>query len=207
MRRGSTICVPIPTRRASSTSSSHPPEDRHRAFAEAYDFSGARLIADVGGGNGEALRRVLARAPSARGIIFDRKDVVDAVPKDKLLDGRITVEAGDFFSRVPQGADIYLLNWVMHDWPDDDCVRILTSCRAAMAPDARLLIGELILNPDPEAGHPTSYLLDVHMMAMFATARERTEAEYRDLLARAGFAFERAIPTASLFSVIEAVPR
>lgn len=184
----------------------HPPEDRHRAFAEAYDFSGARLIADIGGGNGAALRRILARAPEARGLIFDRKDVIDAVPAEARLNGRIDVQAGDFFTRVPDGADIYLLNWVMHDWPDEDCVRILTSCRKAMRPDARLLIGELILDPDPEKGHPMSYLLDVHMMAMFATARERTEAEYRDLLTRAGFVFRRAIPTASMFSVIEAVP-
>jgi hypothetical protein len=76
-----------------------------------------------------------------------------------------------------------------------------------MGGHARLLIGERLLEPDPVGGQPAGYLLDVHMMAMFDGARERTEPEFRDLLASSGFAFERSISTASAFSIIEAVPR
>jgi O-methyltransferase domain len=74
-----------------------------------------------------------------------------------------------------------------------------------MGPETLLLIGELILDPDPVRGPPTGYLHDMQMMAMFGSARERTEAEFRDLLAEAGFALRRAIPTASPISILEAV--
>ena len=83
---------------------------------------------------------------------------------------------------MPSGADHYLVIRVLHDWNDHDYLRIVRSCRAAMSGDARLLIVEQILEPDPARGRATDYLLDVHMMAMFGDARERTEAEHRDLL-------------------------
>jgi hypothetical protein len=182
------------------------PDDRHRAMAAAYDFSDARLIADIGGGNGEALRMILARFPKVRGVLFDRQDVVDAVGPERRANGRIMVEAGSFFEGVPAKADFYLLNWILHDWSDEDCRRILRACRAAMGPGARLLIGERILEQDPTVGHPTGYLFDIQMMVMFVDARERTEAEFRDLLAASGFSLRRVISTASPFSVLEAHP-
>lgn len=183
------------------------PDGRLGALAAAYDFSNATLVVDVGGGNGEALRLILSRYPNLHGLVFDREDVITAITTAERLDGRISVEAGSFFERVPAGADIYLLNWIMHDWADEDCLRILSTCRAAMNDRARLLIGEALLDPDPTRGQATAYLFDVHMMAIFGEARERTESEFRDLLAASGFIFERSIETASPFSVIEAVPR
>jgi hypothetical protein len=181
------------------------PDNRHAAMAAAYDFSGARLIVDIGGGNGAMLRHILARFQGPRGLVFDLEDVVRAIPPDGLLEGRIAVRAGSFFDGVPAGADVYLLIRVLHDWSDEDCLRILSGCRAAMAPETLLLIGELILDPDPARGWPTGYLHDMQMMAMFGSARERTEAEFRGLLAEAGFALRRAIPTGSPISILEAM--
>jgi len=181
----------------------HFPDDRHQAVADAYDFSGARLIIDIGGGNGEALRRILGRFPEARGLVFDRHDVVAAIPETLRMAGRIGTEGGSFLDRVPRGADIYLLMRVLHDFSDADCRRILKNCRAAMERDARLLICEQILEPDPARGDPILYLIDTQMMAMFGTARERSEAEFKDLLAESGFAFRRLIPTASQVSIVE----
>ncbi len=183
------------------------PDDRHNALAAAYDFSKADLIVDVGGGNGEALRRILARFPDARGIVFDREDVVAAVPPDGLAGGRISVRSGSFFDGVPTGADVYLLIRVLHDWADADVARILRSCRAAMGSQGRLLIVDLILQPDPLRGRPTDYLVDMQMMAMFGAAHERTEAEFRALLTPAGFDLLRVIATASPVSILEAAPR
>lgn len=185
----------------------HFPDDRHNVVSAAYDFSGAALIIDIGGGNGEMLRRILARFPTPRGLVLDREDVVGAIPLAARLDGRIDVEGGSFFDRVPAGADIYLLVRVLHDWSDEDCVRILRTCRVAMAPNARLLIVEQILEPDPTLGDPTGYLLDTQMMAMFGSARERTQAEFGELLAASGFASVRLIPTASAVSILEIVPQ
>jgi len=181
----------------------HFPDDRQQALADAYDFSGAGLIADIGGGNGEALRRILGRFPVPRGLLFDRDDVVAAVPEAARMAGRIAIEGGSFLDRVPRGADIYLLMRVLHDWSDADCRRILQNCRAAMERGARLLICEQILEPDPARGDPILYLLDTQMMAMFGTARERSEAEFRDLLTETGFAFRRLIPTTSQVFIVE----
>ena len=185
----------------------HAFDDRHNAIASAYDFSGAALIVDLGGGNGEALRRILARFPTPRGLVFDREDVVVAIPPDARSNGRIDVEGGSFFDRVPAGADFYLLVRVLHDWSDEDCVRILRTCRATMSPIARLLIAEQILEPDPTIGRPTGYLIDMQMMAMFGSARERTETEFGELLVASGFTSVRMITTASTVSIIEAVPK
>ena len=181
------------------------PDSRHAAMAAAYDFSGARLVADIGGGNGAMLRQILARFPGPRGLVFDLEDVVRAIPPDGLMEGRIAARAGSFFDEVPAGADVYLLIRVLHDWRDEDCLRILRACRAAMGAETLLLIGELLLDPDPARGRPTGYLHDMHMMAMFGSARERTEAEFRGLLAEAGFTLRRVIPTGSLVSILEAV--
>jgi hypothetical protein len=183
------------------------PDNRHSAVAAAYDFSGAKLIADIGGGNGAALRHILSRFTAPRGLLFDRDDVVNAVQPADLLGGRIKLAGGSFFSNIPGGADIYMLIRVLHDWSDEDCMRILRSCRTAMGPDAVLLIGDQILEPDPAHGRPTGYLVDAQMMAMFGTARERTSDEFANLLSESGFTLRRVIPTQSPVWIIEAVPK
>jgi len=182
------------------------PDNRLAAVAEAYDFSVPRLIVDIGGGNGAALRHILARFHTPHGLVFDREDVVGALKPGDLMDGRIAAQAGNFFEQVPVGADMYLLNRVLHDWKDEDCLRILRTCRSAMGSVGALLIGEQILEPNPARGRPADYLMDMHMMAVFGQARERTEPEFRDLLDRSGFALTRVVPTRSPVSVIEAKP-
>jgi O-methyltransferase domain len=97
------------------------------------------------------------------------------------MEERIAVTAGSFFDGVPADAEVYLLVRVLHDWGDQDCLRILRACRRTMAPETLLLIGELILAPDPARGWSTAYLADMQMMAMFGNAREQTEAEFRDV--------------------------
>lgn len=183
------------------------PDKRHDAVATAYDFSRARMIVDVGGGNGETLRRILARYPEARGTVFDREDVVEAIPDEALAGGRITRRGGNFFQRVPTGGDLYLLCRVLHDWSDDDAVRILLSCRAAMRTGARLLVVEGLIHPDPLLGDQAEYLIDMQMMAMFGNARERTEVEFGELLREAGLELAAVIATASSVSILEAAPR
>ncbi|WEX76775.1 methyltransferase [Sinorhizobium numidicum] len=182
------------------------PDDRHNAVAASYDFSTVGLIADIGGGNGEALRRIAAVYPHVRGILFDRMHVIAAIPAEMLAQGRITPQVGSFFDQVPPGADLYMLIRVLHDWPDDDARRILRCCRAAIPEDGRLLVVEALMPADPSLGQPTEYLIDMQMMAMFGSARERTESEFDALLADTGFDLVRVIPTASSVSILESVP-
>jgi len=183
------------------------PNNRHAVFAASYDFSGAGLIADIGGGNGAALRHILARFPNARGLIYDRDDVIEALTSADLMQGRIGATSGSFFDRAPRGADVYMLIKVLHDWADEDCIEILRVCRAAIEPRSFLLIGEQILANNSDDGEATAYLIDTQMMAMFGHARERTESDFRELLDKASFELRRVIPTDSPISILEAVPK
>ena len=167
------------------------PDNRHAAIAAAYDFSGTRLIADIGGGNGATLRHILALFRQPRGLVFDREDVVASLSTDDRMHGRIDVQSGNFFDAVPEGADAYLLIRVLHNWKDDDCLRILRACRHAMRAEAVLLLGEEILEIDPGRGQATAYLIDVQMMTMFGHARARSEGEFRALLDQSGFIMRR----------------
>lgn len=181
------------------------PDNRHAAIAAAYDFSGIRLIADIGGGNGATLRHILALFPQPRGLIFDREDVVATLSTDDRMHGRIDAQGGSFFDAVPAGADAYLLIRVLHNWKDDDCLRILRACRHAMQADAVLLLGEEMLEIDPGRGQATAYLIDVQM-TMFGHARTRSESEFGALLDQSGFMLRRVIHTASPVSIIEGTP-
>jgi hypothetical protein len=183
------------------------PDDRHAAIAETYDFSPFRVIADIGGGNGATLRQILSGMECAQGILLDREEVVGNLGDADLLNGRISILGGDFFDSIPRGADLYMLVRVLHDWSDDDCARILRSCRAAMPPGAIMLLGEHLLEPDPALGRPADYLTDMQMMAMFGSARQRSRQELHELLGQCGFDVLRILPTRSSVAVIEARPR
>lgn len=113
------------------------------------------------------------------------------------------IEAGNFFESVPTGGDAYLLSHIIHDWTEEQCLTILGHVRKAMKPDGRLLIVEMVLPPG-DAPHPGK-VLDIGMLVL-AGGQERTEAEYRPLLQKAGFQLKRVVPTASAVSIVEAVP-
>ena len=176
------------------------------AVAEAYDFSRFGTIVDVGGASGNLLATILARHPGPRGILFDLPHVVrDAPPllKAKGVADRVKIEAGSFFETVPSGGDAYILSHVIHDWSEEQCLRILGHCRKALNPGGRVLLVEMVL-PEGDTPHPGK-ILDITMLVL-PGGEERTPDEYRDLLGKAGFRLERIVPTESAVSVVEAVP-
>jgi len=117
---------------------------------------------------------------------------------------RARTVAGDFFDEAPAGADLYVMNSVLHNWDDTDAGRILSTCRAAMAPEARLLVIERVV---PEGNAPAeAKLFDINMLVV-AGGRERTEPEYRRLFEQAGLALTRVGGTRSPLSVIVATAR
>ena len=177
------------------------------AIPAAYDFSGCRTIVDVGGGNGSLLASVLATNASTRGILFDVPHVLDQARRQIAtagVDARCELVGGDFFASVPTGGDIYLLRWILHDFDDERAARILRACRAAMPPEGRLLVIEQVVAGEGEPGDWMTKFLDLQMLILLG-GQERTEAEFRDLFAAAGFRLRRVIPTASPSSVLEAV--
>jgi hypothetical protein len=170
----------------------------HLGVAAAYDFGGLNKVVDVGGGLGTLLKAIRERHPGVRCVLFDQPHVIAAAG----IEG-IETAAGDFFEAVPAGGDLYLLSHIVHDWSDDDAVRILRACREAIAADGRLLICEMVV---PPAGTPDfSKLLDIEMLVNTGGV-ERTEAEYAGLLEASGFELTRVIPTDAPTSIVEARP-
>jgi O-methyltransferase domain len=176
------------------------------AIASAYDFSNFRTIADVGGSTGNLLATILCEHPAPRGILFDLPHVVSDAPallQQRSLTDRIRIEAGNFFEGVPAGADAYILSHIIHDWSREQCLIILGHCRRAMNSGGRLLLAEMVL-PDGDEPHPGK-LLDMVMLTVTG-GEERTASQYGALLYKAGFRMTRVVPTASLVSIVEAVP-
>ena len=104
---------------------------------------------------------------------------------------------------MPQGCDAYVLKDIIHDWEDERALVILENCRQAMRAGGKLLLVERAV---PAGNAPAAgKLIDVAMLAITGGC-ERTEAEYRDLLARAGLHLTRVVPTPSEMVVVEAVP-
>jgi hypothetical protein len=183
-----------------ATGAAEPP-----AVASAYDFSWAHDIVDVGGGIGTFLLAVLDEYPHLGGVVFDLPEVVEHARRRIAEAGvahRCYVTAGNFLESVPPGADAYLLSRVLHDWDDDLCVHILRTCAEAMTDRSRLLIVEKVL-PDNDEPH-LGKMLDLVMVTL-TSGRERTAAEYRNLLSRAGLRLNRVVPTESACSVVEVV--
>jgi hypothetical protein len=165
----------------------------------AYDLGRFATVVDVGGGRGAFLRAVLDANPATRGILFDQPHVVAGADVGE----RCEVVGGSFFEAVPDGADAYLLKAVLHDWEDDDALRILARCRAAIPGHGALLVVERDLgapNEDAEAK-----FADLNML-VGPGGRERTCAEFAALFATGGFELVGATRSAIGLSVFEGRP-
>jgi predicted O-methyltransferase YrrM len=178
-----------------------------QAVLEAYDFSGVKTIMDVGGGNGSLALLILSKHPELKGKVFDLP-YIEAQAKLGIeaagASGRCEFRAGDFFQEVPRGADLHTLKFILHDWNDEECVRILRRCREALDPGGGILIVEMLV---PEEIRPDFVMLmDLNMLVMTG-GRERTAKEFEKVLNDAGFEMTRVIPTKSPLSLIEARPK
>lgn len=177
------------------------------AILAAYDFSSFQTMADIGGGYGTFLAEVLHANPKAMGILYDMPHVVkgssEYLNKEKLTD-RVRIEGGSFFESVPAGADLYMMKHIIHDWSDELSLKILKNIRSKIPATGKLLLFEAVV---PEPNEPDfSKFLDLEMLVVTEGGRERTEAEFRTLLALAGFTLEKVVPTTSMAKVIEARP-
>ncbi len=167
------------------------------AIAEGYDFTPFGTVCDIGGGHGILLKNLLSVNPHLRGILFDQENVV----KDHALAdlaGRVEIQSGSFFERVP-AADVLLMKNVLHDWSDEKCHIILDRCREAMQPSSRLLIVERVIDSPADL---MGAFYDLHMQVLM-DGRERTEAEFSLLLEKTGLKLNRIIPTKSPMKIIE----
>jgi hypothetical protein len=176
------------------------------AMVEAFDFSKVGRFLDVGGGHGTVVRAVLTRHPDVRCGLFDLPSVAERTEKSLAADGladRCTVETGSFFDSIPSGYDTYLLKHVLHDWNAEKAGEIRGNVRRAMPRGGRLLLLEYVVPAGNEPSLAKGF--DLLMLALFA-GKERSEKEFRALLAANGFRLERMVPSKTLLTVLEARP-
>lgn len=164
---------------------------------EAYDFSPATKVVDVGGGHGKIISEILKKNPGMRGVLFDLPHAFEggtkAIAQAGLAD-RCEVISGDFFVSIPAGADAYVLSRVIHDWDDEKTVAILKVVRRAIAPEGKLILLEMLVRPDGGSVYPV--LSDLNMLLLTGGC-ERTEEEYRALYRAAGFELTKTVATKS----------
>jgi predicted O-methyltransferase YrrM len=169
------------------------------ALVAAYRFGAFGRIVDVGGGEGVLLAKILAAAPNTRGVLLDRPEASERAHRHLEATapmGSWEVVTGDFFESIPGGGDLYVLSRVLHDWDDEAALQILATCRRAMRAGAILVLAEALL-PKRAQDQPEAIRMDVHMLALFGGARERTAAQYAALLAAARFDLSGSIATQS----------
>ena len=175
------------------------PAEDYAPIAEAWDFSRAKVVADLGGGGGSLILAILGLNPHLQGILVDQEASLDAAKSrfaEEDLSSRCELIAADLTQSVPAGADVYMLKHVLHGRRDAEAVTILKNCRAVIPQNGSLLIVEFILPPlvthsDPQLeGHLMS---DLNMLAVTG-GKERSEREWRTLLEAAGFILTGVYP-------------
>jgi len=176
------------------------------AIMSVYDFSQFNTVIDIGGGHGGLITSILQKNPQTKGVLFDAPRVIEgarAKIENAGLTDRCETVGGDFFQGVPAGGDAYVMKWIIHDWEDEKAIRILKNCRQYMQPNNRLIIVDCVVPDNDEPDFSKTF--DLNMMVMTG-GKERTAAEFRELLAAAGFELLRTIPTDVPTSIVEAQP-
>ncbi|KAH7688837.1 O-methyltransferase COMT-type protein [Dioscorea alata] len=165
-------------------------------------FGKLRSLVDVGGGTGGAALMIVEAFPAVKCSVLDLDDVVDMQPENGLVE----FVKGDMFVHVP-AADAVLLKWILHDWSDEECVKILKICKEAIPNGGNVIIIEAVVehDVDPDETTKTQYLLDIHMMT-FTTGKERDENEWKSIFLQASFPSYKIICDLGVHCVIEVYP-
>lgn len=159
--------------------------DSYPVEAEVGDIVPANdsaMLVDIGGGFGQHAVFFKERYPNLPGAVIVQ-DLPDTLAHAKSVPG-ITFQEHDFFQSQPvRGAKFYYLRHVLHDWQDDDCIRILSNIIPSMGPESRILIDEVVL---PEKDVPWQVaIMDLCMSASVGSS-ERTREDWEKLLGKVG---------------------
>jgi C-methyltransferase len=191
-----------------------------KAMAADVPFHRFDRVIDVGGSRGHFLHKILSNNPTTKGVLFDRPEVI-AHAKPMWLDDngafslagddRIEIIEGNFFDSdaLPKAkdGDAFVLRYILHDWGENDCARILSNLATSMkGTNARLFIAESAM-PDRHSGPSPMVIphnIDMLMLNVFGTAVERTPEMWNSLLEKSGFEIQKIHPTRSIVHFVEA---
>nr|ARS23165.1 COMT3 [Plagiochasma appendiculatum] len=172
-----------------------------KIFLQGYDgFEGVQTLVDVGGSSGALLGTIVQAKPHIRGINFDRPHIIALAPE---LPG-VEHVGGDFFESVPKG-DAILLKSILHDWNDEQCIKILQNCRKSLPESGKVIIFEEVLLPlsNTSCKSRVGQKLNLTMLAIF-DGKERYAEDWSNLISSAGFPRHRMIKLPnSFFDIIE----
>jgi predicted transcriptional regulator len=169
-----------------------------------YDFSNFSHICEIGGGQGHLLSHLQSKYNHLNGTILELESVVNnqdsSRPNKMGLQDRCRYIKGDIFEQAPS-ADLYLMKMILHDWNDDECIKILSNIHKSASDKSKVFIIEHIV-PNPNTPH-FSKLFDIHMMCA-TTGRERTIGEYESILNQSGWRYiQTHYPNSSMIGIIE----
>ncbi|KAK1268124.1 Trans-resveratrol di-O-methyltransferase [Acorus gramineus] len=168
-------------------------------------FVGVKSLVDVGGGTGSLAETITKAFPSIKCAVLDLPHVVADAPKDVVVE----LVGGNMFEHVPP-ADAVLLKMVLHDWGDEDCVKILKQCKKAIPPKekgGKVMILDMIVNSKTEDHKATETQLFLDMLMMVDVGgREREEHEWKKIFTEAGFTTYKATHGTGVLSLIEVYP-
>ncbi|KAK7294411.1 hypothetical protein RJT34_17300 [Clitoria ternatea] len=166
-------------------------------------FEGLESLVDVGGGTGSMAKVIANSFPGINCIVFDLPHVVAGL---QPTHENINFVGGDMFQAIPS-ADSILLKWILHDWNDEDCVKILNKCKEAITSHGKVIIIEIVMENEKEEHlkKETQLFLDMQMM-VYVTGKERNEKEWTNLILSGGFSNFKITPALGLYSLIELYP-
>ncbi|XP_049411269.1 caffeic acid 3-O-methyltransferase-like [Solanum stenotomum] len=147
-------------------------------------FENIKTLVDVGGGLGSNLKMITTKYPTIKGTNFDVPHVV----QHAFTYNGVEHVAGDMFESVPEG-DVIFMKWILHDWSDSQCVKLLKNCyKATPAENGKVIVVESILPVKPNHSSVISVSqFDMIMLANSPGGKERSEHEFRALAIEAGF--------------------
>ncbi|KAI5661949.1 hypothetical protein M9H77_21272 [Catharanthus roseus] len=172
-----------------------------------YLFEGLDSLVDVGGGTGTIAKAIAKSFPDLKCTVFDLPHVVANLESTENLE----FVGGDMFEKIPS-ANAILLKWILHDWKDEECVKVLKMCRKAIPEKEKggkvILIETVLMDSkkhENEEAVKAQISSDIDMMVFF-TAKERTEEEWATLFREAGFSGYKIFPMIDFRSPIEVYP-
>ncbi|GLU19192.1 hypothetical protein SLE2022_354550 [Rubroshorea leprosula] len=163
-------------------------------------FEGLEQLVDVGGGVGTTLKSIVSKYRQIKGINFDLPHVI----KNGSPFPGVEFIGGDMFTKVPQGQTI-ILKWILHNWDDDHCLKLLKNCYDALPDSGKVVVMEFLAPESPVSDliDKIVFELDIRMFQSFSGAKERTKKEYEALAREAGFSALKQICPAYNFWVME----
>lgn len=172
-------------------------------IAKAFDLSPFRHMVDLGGATGHLAIAACRAYPDLRATVVDLPRVEPFAREhiaQSAVSDRVHFLTADFFAEpLPQG-DLYALGRILHDWDDTKIHALLMKIAAALPSRGGILIAEALVDDDG-CGPVYALMQDLNMLVC-TNGRERTLAEYRGLLERAGFANVRGSRTGSLVDAV-----